>query len=304
MGPQGVTPSAPPAQLKPSVRKMSYTAIIAAGIFSLSLNIYHDITGGNLPGIIAVMAGFIAPFLCAILAHVAAELNFSLVFKVLVFGVVGAMMYVSASSGVSVLEHVMKAGPAYALALGADATAMICLGVLMEDGNRRKALEEWNRAETARREQAERDEIAARYGRTPRRETPGGNTRGNGGGNTGGNSLPGAGGNTGPGQDPAAVVPPGSSARPGDGDGAEVLDLDSRRSSARRESMSEDEIRKLAESMASDLAKIGEEISVRKFTDQYGGTPRRVGPIVSEVKARFAEAKKSRESGPSSAEAR
>lgn len=304
MDTQGVIPSAPPAQLKTSVRKICFVVIVVAGVCSITLNIYHDTQIGNLPWTIAGMAGFVAPFSCATLAHIAAEVKFGWFFKILVFGVTAAMMYVSASAGVPVLEHIMKTGPAITTMIGLDTAAIICLSVLIRDSELKKAFEEWKQAEAERQAQAERDEIAARYGRTQRRETPRGNTGGNGSGNTwgntGGNGLPGGGESPLPASEATAALPAGQ----GDGAGAEVLELDEHRSAARRESMSEDEMRALAEKMAGELAKIGEEISVRKFTDTYGGTPRRVGPIVREVKDRFAEAKKDRESATESAEAR
>lgn len=315
MGIQGVTPSAPPAppaQLKSSVRKLAYTAIIASGAQSLSLNIYHDTHHGNLPGIIAVMAGIIAPFLCAVLAHVAAEMNFPWYSKACVFLVVGAMMYVSAASGISVLEHVMPVSPAAALSIGADAASMLCLGVLMEDSNRRAALEKWNQAEAERQKQAELEKLSARHARPQRRETPTGNAGGNIAENAWGNVLASAGGNTWP--DTSGTTEPTASvtespARQGASADATVLNLAAhrpatRRPAARRQPMTEEEIRKLAEAMAADLAALGEELTVRKFTAKYGGKTGRVGPIVNEVKTSFAAARKNAGAGPASADAR
>ena len=55
----------------------------------------------------------------------------------------------------------------------------------------------------------------------------------------------------------------------------------------RRPAATDDEIRMLAEALADELAAEGKALTVRAYTDKYGGKTSRVSPIVADVKARL-----------------
>jgi hypothetical protein len=280
---------AAPELIEGSAITLAYVSIISAAGVSLMLNVYHDVGNGSVPGIIAGTAGFLAPFLCATLAHVATALKFHWSVKGWIFVLTGGLMFVSASAGTAVLEPALHLWPALVLTVIADATSMTMLAVLMVARDRKAAYAKWKAGEAGRQRQAAAGALAARQARPPARETAGGdsltavegNTRGNAPALASGNTLALTAGNTAPVPCPAgAPAEGGATPRPeGQGSGAAPG------SPARRAAVTDDEIRMLAESLADELALEGRTLTVRAYTDRYGGKTVRVAPVIAEVKA-------------------
>jgi hypothetical protein len=283
---------AAPELIEGSVINLAYVSIISAAGVSLMLNVYHDVTNGSVPGIIAGFAGFLAPFLCATLAHVATALRFHWTVKVWIFALTGGLMFVSASAGTAVLRPGLGLGPALALCVIADATSMTMLAVLMIARDRKVAYAKWQAGEAGRQRRAAADALAARQARPAARETAQGNTLavngGNGPGNaaalSGGNTLALTAGNAGAAPVPAGAIAGSAGTPSGEGQEGQGGGLGSV-SPIRRPAVTDDEIRTLAETLADELALEGKPLTVRAYTDRYGGKTVRVSPIIAEVKA-------------------
>lgn len=266
--------------------------VIALGI-SVELNVYAHLHIGHIVPLIAWTIGFSVPFLVAILSHAAAHVNFHWAVKGWIFVIVSILMYVSASAGTRVLTPGMGHGPALGTSFGMDLAALTTLGTLMYSASQKAALAKWEARQEAlrlqaergareRAEQAEYEALSARFGRP-----------GNGRGNAWGNAIEGPGGNAPafqPGDAsraalspavPAGVVASTAETVPGGlatGPLATVTDL------PRRPSMSDDEMWTLAMKLADERERVGLELTVRAFMDEYKGTPKRVAPLVKRVK--------------------
>lgn len=289
----------PPQTLEGSVIFFAYAAIISAAIMSITLNVYHDVhhdphSDGSsfLPAPIAVMVGVFVPLLCVFISHVAASIPTGRWVKGWLFALTGALMYVSATAGVKTLAPVIGLGPALAACVGFDATAMTFLGVLMLAMARKTALAEWHARAAERERKAAVAAVAARQARPAARETVQGNTLtsagGNGRGNTpalsGGNTLALPAGGTPPGRPPAGVLAGGGETGSGEGLEGQGSGLASV-SPMRRPAVTDEEIRMLAGALADELALEGRPLTVRAYTDKYGGKTSRVSPVIAEVKA-------------------
>lgn len=283
---------AAPELIEGSVVTLAYASIISAAGVSLMLNVYHDVTNGSVPGIIAGIAGFLAPFLCATLAHVATALRFHWTVKVWIFVLTGGLMFVSASAGTAVLRPALHFWPALALTVIADATSMTMLAVLMIARDRKVAYAKWQAGEADRQRRAAAAELAARQARPAGRETGQGNSlaagEGNARGNTpalpGGNTLALTAGNGGPVPVPVGLPADGGGTGSGEGSEGEGSGLASV-SPMRPPAVTDEEIRLLAEDLADELARDGKPLTVRAYTDKYRGKTARVAPIIAEVKA-------------------
>jgi hypothetical protein len=274
--------------------------VIALGI-SVELNVYDHLHNGHITPLIAWTIGISVPALVAILSHAAAHINFHWAVKGWIGAIVAVLMYVSASAGTRVLTPGMTHGPAVATAFGMDLAALTALGTLMYSASQKAALAKWEARQEARRLQAEREEreraeraeyeaLTARFGRPGNSR---GNALGNSRGNGEGNAIEGPRGNAPavqPGNASRAALPPSAPAGvvvataetvPGGrvtGPLATVTDL------PRRASMTDDEMQALAMKLADERERIGLELTVRAFMDEYGGTPKRVAPLVKSVK--------------------
>jgi hypothetical protein len=283
------------------------STVIALSV-SVELNIFQHVKLGHMFPLIGWTVGFAVPLLVAFLSHVAAHVKFHLALQIWVGGIVAALMFASASAGIKVLTPGMGALPAGVASYGLDLAALTALGVLMYSASQSAALAQWEARQEARRaeaereareraEQAEREVLAARYGRPGNRgSTPaigGGNTPVITAGNVPGNAPTIGGGNTlaltagnGPGRAtaPGAPVLPGGETAAVEVPGEQGSGLASV-SPIRRPVATDDEIRKLAEALADELAAQGKTLSVRAYTDRFGGKTARISPIVAEVKA-------------------
>jgi hypothetical protein len=292
-GTTAVSDPRPKTLRKDVVIACEISTVIALTI-SVELNIYQHVHLGHMVAGIGWTVGFAVPLLVALMSHVAAHVNFHPVLKAWVGGIVAALMYVSASAGKEVLAPSMGAGPAGVASYGMDLAALTMVGTLMYSASQKAALARWEARQEARRlqaeqeareraERAEYEALAARFGRA-------GNGRGNALGNAGGNAAGAAGGNrpaVWPGNTgraalpPPAVVPGTAETVPGEratGPMATVTDL------PRRAPMSDDEMWTLAMKLADERERIGLDLTVRAFMDEYGGTPKRVAPLVKRVK--------------------
>ena len=289
----------PPQAVEGSVVFFAYASIISAAIMSITLNVYHDVhhdphsSGSSfLPAPIAVMVGVFVPLLCAFISHVAASIPTNNWVRGWLFALTGALMYVSATAGVKTLAPVIGLGPALAACIGFDATAMTFLGVLMLAMTRKTALAEWHAKAAERERRAAATALAARQARPAVRETVQGNVLsaagGNGQGNapalSGGNTLALPAGNTTPAQPPVGPLAGGGETGSGEGPEGQGSGLASV-SQMRRPAVTDEEIRTLAETLADELALEGRPLTVRAYTDKYGGKTSRVSPIIAEVKA-------------------
>jgi hypothetical protein len=270
--------------------------VIALGI-SIELNVYDHLHNGHISPLIAWTIGIAVPALVAILSHAAAHVNFHWSVKGWIGAIVAVLMYVSASAGTRVLTPGMTHGPAVGTAFGMDLAALTALGTLMYSASQKAALAKWEARQEARRLHAEREErertaraeyeaLAARFGRP-------GNSRGNALGNSRGNGIKAPGGNASalqsgnasrpalPPATPAGIVAATAETVPAGqvtGPLATVTDL------PRRPSMTEDEMWALAMKLADERERVGLDLTVRAFMDEYGGTPKRVAPLVKKVK--------------------
>lgn len=279
-----------PKTLRKDVIWACEAATIIALTISVELNIFQHVKLGHMPAVIGWTVGFAVPLLVAILSHVAAHVNFHWTLKIWVGGIAAALMFASASAGIKVLAAGMGALPAGVASYGLDLAALTTVGVLMYSASQSAALALWEARQEARRaeaereareraEQAEYEALAARFGRP-------GNGRGNSGGNAGGNTSGGLAGNA-PGLPEGnagrlALPPPAPPAGwvPDDGTGplATVTDL------PRKPAMTDSEMWDLAVKLAGERERIGLDLTVRAFMDEYGGTPKRVAPLVKKVK--------------------
>lgn len=271
--------------------------VIALGI-SVELNVYDHLHNGHISPLIGWTIGIAVPALVAILSHAAAHVNFHWSVKGWIAVIVAVLMYVSASAGTRVLAPGMTHGPAVATSFGMDLAALTALGTLMYSASQKAALARWEARQEARRlqahreareraERAEYEALAARFGRT-------GNNRGNALGNSRGNATGVAGGNTqylqpGNGGTPPALPPAApagvvvSTAETVPGSGATVP-LATVTDLPRRPSMTDDEMWALAMKLADERERVGLDLTVRAFMDEFGGTPKRVAPLVKRVK--------------------
>jgi hypothetical protein len=284
-----------PKTLRKDVTYACEAATIIALTISVELNIYQHVKLGHMPAGIGWTVGLAVPLLVAILSHVAAHVNFHWTLKIWVGGIVAALMFVSASAGIKVLAPAMGYLPAGVASYGLD---LATVGVLMYSASQVAALALWEARQEARRLEAEREAreraeraeyeaLAARFGRP-------GNSRGNALGNSRGNATGAPEGNTQylqqgndgaryalPPAAPAGVVASTAETVPGIRATvplATVTDL------PRRPSMSDDEMWTLAMKLAGERERVGLDLTVRAFMDEYGGTPKRVAPIVKQVK--------------------
>jgi hypothetical protein len=287
-----------PKTLRKDVTYACEAATIIALTISVELNIYQHVKIGHMPAGIGWTVGFAVPLLVAILSHVAAHVNFHWTLKIWVGGIVAALMFVSASAGIKVLAPAMGNLPAGVASYGLDLAALTTVGVLMYAASQVAALALWEARQEARRLQAEREEreraqraeyeaLAARFGRPGNnRGNPLGNSRGNGTGVPGGNAPPLQPGNDGarpalPPAAPASVVSATAETVPG---GQATVPLATVTELPRRPSMSDDEMWTLAMKLAGERERVGLDLTVRAFMDEYGGTPKRVAPLVKRVK--------------------
>lgn len=280
----------PPEKVEGSVIFFAYAAIICAAIMSVTLNVYHDVQPAthslfHLPKQIAVMVGVLVPSMCVFISHVAAKIPTNNWVKGWLFALTGTLMYVSATAGTKTLTPVTGLGPALAVSIGVDATAMTFLGVLMFVMARKIAVAEWEATAADRERRAAIEALAARQ--APRA------TRGN----TGGNAAPAAGGNTPvPSEENAPAAPAGNGALSAtltvgsretpsgddpEGEGSGLATV----SPLRRPVVTDDEIEMLAVALADELALTGRQLSVRAYRSKYGGKASRVCPIIAKVKA-------------------
>jgi hypothetical protein len=287
-----------PKTLRKDVEVVCEAATVIALGISIELNVYDHLHNGHITPLIAWTIGISVPALVAILSHAAAHVNFHWSIKGWIGAIVAVLMYVSASAGTRVLTPGMTHGPALATAFGMDLAALTALGTLMYSASQKAALAKWEarqevrrlQAEQERAEQAERAEYEAlieRFGRAGNRR---GNALGNSRGNAGGNAVEAPGGNTSalqPGSAGRAALPPAvvvtgtaETVQGGRATGpmATVTDL------PRRASMSGDEMWTLAMKLADERERVGLELTVRAFMEEYGGTPKRVAPLVKKVK--------------------
>lgn len=284
----------PPQTVEGSVIFFAYAAIISAAIMSITLNVYHDIhrdihgnTSSFLPAPIAVMVGVLVPLLCVFISHVAAIIPTGNWVKAWLFALTGTLMYVSATAGTKTLAPVIGLGPALAVSIAVDATAMTFLGVLMFAAARKTSLASWRARAAEQERRAAVAAVAARQARPAARETVQGNSLAKGEGNTpalsGGNTLALLAGSTGPVPGLGGTLAGGGESAPGgcpDGQGSGLASV----TPMRRPAVTDDEIRMLAEDLADELALAGKSLTVRAYTDRYGGKTVRVSPIVAEVK--------------------
>lgn len=146
----GQVPEQPKKPVSRSVIVTAYVAIIYVCLESLVSNVYHDMhAGGNVPAAITFFAGTTAPLMCAVLAHVAAHLNFHWSLKTGIFGAVAALMYVSASAATKTLAPALGLGPALVLSVTADTVSILLLGVLIENSARKTAWKKWEAQQAA-----------------------------------------------------------------------------------------------------------------------------------------------------------
>jgi hypothetical protein len=272
-----------PKTLRKDVAWACQAGMVIALTISVELNIFQHVKLGGMPALIGWPVGIAVPLLVAILSHVAAHVNFNWPLKVWVGGIAAALMFASASAGIKVLAPGMGGLPAGVASYGVDLAALTTLGVLMYSASQSAALARWEARQEARRAEAEREALAARFARP-------GNSRGNAGGNREGNgwgNAPGglAGnaqglpeGNAGqpalPPAAPLAIDPPDDETGPL----ATVTDL------MRKPPMADGEMWDLAMKLAGERERAGLELTVRAFMDEYGGTPKRVAPLVKRVK--------------------
>jgi hypothetical protein len=287
-----------PKTLRKDVTLACEVSTVIALTISVELNIYQHVHLGHMVSGIGWTIGFAVPMLVALMSHVAAHVNFHWSIKGWVGGIVAALMYVSASAGKEVLAPAMGGGPAAVASYGMDLAALTMVGTLMYSASQKAALAKWEARQEARRlqaeqeararaEQAEYEALTARFGRAGNGR---GNALGNGRGNAEGNAVEAAGGNTSalqPGNAGRAALPPAvvvtgtaETVQGGQATGpmATVTDL------PRRASMSDDEMWKAAVRLAGELEKVDRELTVRAFMDEFGGTPKRVAPLVKKVK--------------------
>jgi hypothetical protein len=272
-----------PKTLRKDVEVVAEGAMVISLGTSFELNVYDHLHNGHIVALVAWTVGLSVPLLVAFLAHMAAHVNYRRAVQVWIFAIASVLMYVSASAGTRLLTPGMGTGPALAAAVGLDLAALTALGTLMHSAAQKAALAGWEERQEARRlreereareqaERAEREELMARFGRP-------GNSRGNAAGNSAGNA---AAGNT-------PALQPGNAGRPELAAGgapdarvtgplATVTDL------TRRPSMADDEMWALAMTLADDRERVGLDLTVRAFMDEYGGTPKRVAPLVKAVK--------------------
>jgi hypothetical protein len=287
-----------PKTLRKDVTLACEVSTVIALTISVELNIYQHVHLGHMVSGIGWTIGFAVPMLVALMSHVAAHVNFHPVLKAWVGGIVAALMYVSASAGKEVLAPAMGGGPAAVASYGMDLAALTMVGTLMFSASQKAALAKWEARQEARRlqaeqeraERAERAEYEALTARFGRGGNSRGNALGNSRGNAGGNAVEAAGGNAPalqPGNAGRAALPPAgvvtatAETVPGDratGPMATVTDL------PRRASMSDDEMWTLAMKLADERERVGLELTVRAFMEEYGGTPKRVAPLVKKVK--------------------
>jgi hypothetical protein len=287
---------APPQPVEGSVIFFAYAAIIAAAIMSLTLNISHDTHSTKLASGIAIMIGVGIPLLVVFISHVAATIPMNWWVKSWLFALTGALMYVSATAGTKVLAPALGLWPALAVSIGADATAMTFLGVLMHARERKTAIAVWHAAAAERDRQARLGVTAARHARPQPGNTAGSNG-GNAAGNISGNSLGDTAGNTagapagntapalrGPGGALAITAGTASAGVPaGEGAGAalRLVGGDDQRPGP----VSEEEMYDLARALAKELAAVGRQLTFRAYKDRYRGRSETIAKVVAAVKA-------------------
>jgi hypothetical protein len=139
-----VAPQIPAA----GVAGFAWAGIVVAAGGSLTFNIYHD-SHSLKELLLALVAGFLPPFLSSILAHVAVALDSGKLTKAWIFLVTAGAMFVSAFASSQVLA------PAYGLAVGIvfslviDAASMTCLLVLLRIYAARAAYRRWEQGQNA-----------------------------------------------------------------------------------------------------------------------------------------------------------
>jgi len=276
-----------PKTLRKDVAYACEAGTVIALTISVELNIYQHVKLGHMPALIGWTVGLAVPLLVAILSHVAAHVNFHWTLKIWVGGIAAALMFASASSGIKVLTPGMGTVPAGVASYGLDLAALTAVGVLMYSASQSADLARWEARQEARRLEAEREALAARFSRP-------GNSRGNSQGNAGGNREGNGWGNASGGlagnaqglpegnagqaalplATPLAIEPPEDETGPL----ATVTDL------MRKPPMADDEMWALAMKLADERERAGLDLTVRAFMDEYGGTPKRVAPLVKRVK--------------------
>ena len=110
----------------------AYAGIIAAAGGSLTFNIWHMTHKGHMQVLLAVIAGFLPPFLATILAHLAAATRLGSKGKGWVFFITGGMMFVSAYATSQVLTPADGLPVGVVFSLFTDAASMTCLFILMK----------------------------------------------------------------------------------------------------------------------------------------------------------------------------
>jgi hypothetical protein len=272
-----------PKTLRKDVIYACEASTVIALTISVELNIYQHVKLGHMHALIGWTVGFAVPLLVAILSHVAAHVNFHWTLKTWVGGIAAALMFASASAGIKVLAPGMGIVPAGVASYGLDLAALTTVGVLMYSASQSAALALWEARQEARRLEAEREALAARFARP-------GNSRGNAGGNREGNGWGNASGGLAgnaqglpEGNAGQAALPPAAPLdfeSPDDDTGplATVTDL------PRKPAMTDGEMWDLAMKLAGERERAGLDLTVRAFMDEYGGTPKRVAPLVKRVK--------------------
>ena len=121
-----------PVKFGTDVVVVAYAGIIAAASGSLTFNIWHATHKGHLQILLAVILGFLPPFLATALAHLAAATRLGRPGRAWVFFITAGMMFVSAYSSAQVLEPADGLPVSILFSLFTDAASMTCLFILMK----------------------------------------------------------------------------------------------------------------------------------------------------------------------------
>lgn len=139
-----VRPGPAPETFGTDVIVLTYAGIIAAAGGSLTFNIWHAEHKQAL--LLALIIGFLPPFLSTVLAHVAAAARLGPRGRGCVFFLTGGMMFVSAWASSQVLKPVDGLAVGIVFSLFADAISMACLVILMKAYAAKADYKQWLQA--------------------------------------------------------------------------------------------------------------------------------------------------------------
>jgi hypothetical protein len=140
--------AAPPVPQKPDAATLviSWMGIIGAAGASVTFNIYHD--SHWLAIALAIIAGFLPPYLATILAHIAVGFR-ALFWKIAVFAVTAGAMAISAIGTSDVLAPGLTIWGGIGFSFVMDSASLLCLWGLISYYEARAACSTWRAARDA-----------------------------------------------------------------------------------------------------------------------------------------------------------